>query len=423
MTINQYHAGIALAIGRCCLVVELFWVFPWFFGTYEALDDHAKLGTILFGSALLIGVIVASIAAAFDGLNIKTVALASGGVLFGASVIAVYASIFAITVVERACIVAIGISWLVLLVSINYMIPDSSLEKNASVGRLNEFHVPEIGAAAAFTVLNAWFIDSSWTFRYVGVAVVAGFLIAAIFHANDLRVRDIKAAPATSKRQTLESFLLGIHGLLLLVAGALAGLAVAAQIRSNSLGSSALQASESQLFIDSGLAIALVAVSLVIILTFMGKTVQEKITRKRFSFQQITPVFIILISMACLAGVASLFMELDTTGYMNVPAWLAMAGILSALFLESMIVMARMTRKMFVSLVIGSALMVAGVLFVPTLQYPQGWLILKEIMVPGTLIPVAIGICWIIIARPWKGTFTNDGPVNEQPSSMGVPST
>ncbi|HME53515.1 MAG TPA: hypothetical protein VKM55_14920 [Candidatus Lokiarchaeia archaeon] len=421
MTINNYHVSFGLAIGRCCLVVELFWIFPWFFGTYEALDDPAKLGTILFGSALVIGVIVASIAAAFDRLNIKIVALASGWVLFGASVIAVYASIFAIAVVDRICIVVIGISWMVLLVSANYMVSGLAVEEYSSTEWLREFHVPEIGAAAAFLAFNAWLINSSWSFRYVGVAIASGLLVVAISHANALRVHDVKGLPSTSKQKTRDSILLGAHALLLLVGGALIALAVAAQIKSSNLGSPAFQAFESPLFIDSGFAIALVLVALVIILSFMNESPSKKYTWKRFSFQQIMPVIVISISTACLVGATSLFMGINATGYIDTSSWTAAAGILSALFLASMIVLAHLTRKMFVTLIIGSVLMMTGVIFVPNLQYPQEWMLLAEIYVPGALIPVALGICWIVVARPWKGTAMITGPVSKRQGSMEVP--
>nr|MDO8114627.1 hypothetical protein [Candidatus Sigynarchaeota archaeon] len=390
-----------MSICHACIMMEFFCIYPWFFGGYEELNDPGQPILISLGIGIVLGIIIASVAAAFGRLNIRSLGSASAAITFVAAVLAVYASIFAITVLELACSAAIGAMGTVLLVSTNYTNSHGLISNQ----RLRDLHVLEACAAVLFLSFNAWLVGSSWSFRHVGIAFISGLLLVAFSYAKDIHVRDIKTIKSWSTKRTAEAILLGIHALLLLVVGAAIGFVVVSRVKTTSLDMS-FQGFLNQMLLIAAIGIAVITAGLVIFIV-LEKESADIVKRK--TFHQLAPVILMPASTVCLAIAGYTFWNSTGIDIMDVQTWIAVAGIAVALFFESMIILQQLTRKSFVTLILATVLIALGVLFVTDMKYPQdwmrypeGWIPLKDIFTIVVLVAIATGIAWFAVSLLWK---------------------
>ena len=367
--------GTGLTAGRMCLLLEFCWIYPFYTGSYVIFSSSSPDGAYYLAGGLVAGLILAIIFALAIPKKVQGISVASAAIAFASAIIATYASLFFIEIVEWISMVVLGTSGTLLFVSTCYL----------DLPRGNRAIVEGLATAVLFLTFNAWLVGTSWAFRHVGIACAAAILLVSMVRlpTGAMRVGKVGAA------SPLLSTLAGIHGVIVLVSGTIFAIIALSWIQSNG-EESLVQGTVSDTFVYSGLIVA-VCLSLMSILNKARKAPRSD--GLGLAIFTASSAFEICVMLLYLTNVG--------TTDIDVELFLFPGAIAIALVLLMAIILERTTRRTHVMAIVVLVLVFAGVAFMSNMNYPVDWTPLGIIVAPVALAGTAIGVLWLLIKRPW----------------------
>jgi hypothetical protein len=239
---NTMNGRAGLTAGRFCLLLEFCWIYPLYTGSYEIFGSSSVDGAYYLAGGLLIGLVIAIIFALAIPRRIHEISVTSAAVTFISAIVATYAGLFFIEIVEWISMVVLGAAGTLLLVSTCYL---------HDVPRGDHTIVECLVTAVLFTTFNAWLVGTSWAFRHVGISCAAAILLVSSVRMPSEAAQAVEKEPKTPLLSTLT----GVQGVILIVSGSIFLIIALSWIQSNG-EQSLVQATMCDIFLYSGLMFA-----------------------------------------------------------------------------------------------------------------------------------------------------------------------